>query len=127
MKKNTDLQMEEVKKNAPELLAEMYHNRQKIGEGSIYEITDECKLNRLERKISMTHIVIKKEDARKYLTEAEYRSLEQILNSIIRGREKDGKMPVNRYYICNEDEPYAEMVRGVIVGGEYVKTERSKR
>ena len=68
-----------------------------------------------------THIVIKREDALKYLTEVEYQSLEQILNTIVRGRARDLKRPVNRYYICNEDEPYAEMVKGVIVGGEYAK------
>lgn len=72
-------------------------------------------------KKETTHFVIKKEDALKYLTEVEYQTLESILNTIIRGRAKDGKRPVNRYYICNEDEPYAKMVEGVIVGGEYAK------
>ena len=35
-----------------------------------------------------THIVIKKEDALKYLTEVEYQTLEEFMNTIIRGREK---------------------------------------
>jgi len=68
-----------------------------------------------------THIVIKREDALKYLTEVEYQTLEELQNTIIRGRAKDKKRPINRYYVCNTDEPYAEMVRGVIVGGEYAK------
>ena len=36
-----------------------------------------------------THIVIKKEDALKYLTEVEYQTLEEFMNTIIRGRAKD--------------------------------------
>lgn len=68
-----------------------------------------------------THIVIKREDALKYLTEVEYQTLESLQNTITKGRAEDGKKPINTYYICNTDEPYAEMVKGVIVGGEYVK------
>lgn len=68
-----------------------------------------------------THIVIKREDVLKYLTEVEYRTLEQILCIISKGRSKEGKKPVNSYYICNTDEPYAEVVHGVIIGGEHAK------
>ena len=68
-----------------------------------------------------THIVIKREDVLKYLTEGEYQTLEEILNTIIRGRAKDHKKPINNYYICNTDEPYAEVVHGIIIGGEAVK------
>ena len=68
-----------------------------------------------------THIVIKREDALKYLTEVEYQTLEQLQNKISSGRAKDKKKPFNNYYVCNTDEPYAEVVRGVIVGGEAVK------
>ena len=74
-----------------------------------------------------THIVIKREDALKYLTEVEYKTLEELQNIIIRGRAKEHKKPINRYYICNTDEPYAEMVKGVIVGGEYVKENKHDR
>lgn len=59
----------------------------------------------------------------KYLTEVEQKSLEVIMNTISEGRAEDGKKPNNKYYICNVDEPYAEMVRGVIIGGEYAKHE----
>lgn len=68
-----------------------------------------------------THIVIKREDALKYLTEIEYTSLQFMLNKIAGRREKDNKKPVNNYYVCNIDEPYAEVVHGVIMGGEAVK------
>lgn len=68
-----------------------------------------------------THVVFKKEDALKYLAEPELKSLEHILNTIAKGRAAEGKNPSNEYYICNVDEPYAEMVHGVIVGGEYGK------
>ncbi|MBP3677862.1 MAG: hypothetical protein J6I97_05905 [Agathobacter sp.] len=68
-----------------------------------------------------THIVIKREDALKYLTEVEYQTLEVLQNTITEGRAKDNKKPINNYYICNTDEPYAEVVRGIILGGEAVK------
>lgn len=73
-----------------------------------------------------THIVIKREDALKYLTEVEYQTLEQLLCTISKGRNEDGKNPCNHYYICNTDEPYAEAVHGVIIGGESAK-EKSYR
>lgn len=69
-----------------------------------------------------THIVIKREDALKYLTEVEYQTLEEYQNIIIKGRAKDQKKPINNYYVCNTDEPYAEVVKGVILGGEAVKS-----
>ena len=72
-----------------------------------------------------THIIIKREDALKYLTEVEYKALEEMQNAIIRGRAKDHKKPINNYYICNMDEPYAEVVHGVIIGGEAVKTKQT--
>lgn len=68
-----------------------------------------------------THIVIKREDALKYLTEVELQSLESILSAICEGRSKDGKEPFNIYLICNTDEPYAATVHGVIIGGESTK------
>lgn len=68
-----------------------------------------------------THIVIKRQDALKYLTEIEYQALEQMLCNISQGRNKDGKKPINHYYVCNTDEPYAEVVHGIILGGEAVK------
>lgn len=68
-----------------------------------------------------THIVIKREDAEKYLNESEQATLTDMLVKITNGRGKDHKPPVNNYYICNTDEPYAEVIRGIIMGGEAVK------
>lgn len=68
-----------------------------------------------------THVVIKREDILKYLEEPEQIALEEMLNKITRGRAKDNKKPINNYYVVNKDEPYAEVVHGIIIGGEAVK------
>lgn len=69
-------------------------------------------------------IVIKRKDALKYLTDVEKQNLENILDKITSGREKDNKKPVNYYYVCNTDEPYANAVHDVIIGGEAVKVSK---
>lgn len=68
-----------------------------------------------------THVVIKREDILKYLEESEQIALEEMINKIIRGRAKDNKKPINNYYVVNKDEPYAEVVHGIIIGGETAK------
>ncbi len=68
-----------------------------------------------------THVVVKMEDIFKYLEEPEQIALEKMLNKIIRGRVKDHKKPINNYYVVNKDEPYAEVLHGIIIGGESVK------
>lgn len=68
-----------------------------------------------------THIVIKRDDAMKYLTQDEVTTLSRLLDTIADGRLDDGKNPSNRYYICNSDEPYATEVRDTILKGEAVK------
>lgn len=65
-----------------------------------------------------THIIIKREDIAKYLNKSEQIALEYILNKIIRGRTNDNKKPVNKYYIVNKDEPYAEIVHNIIINRE---------
>ena len=67
------------------------------------------------------YVVFKRDDALKYLTEVELQSLEHILHTIEQGRASDGKNTFNKYYVCNVDEPYAQVVHGVIIGGEEVK------
>ena len=74
--------------------------------------------------MEITHIVIKKEDALKYLPEPAFQSLCQMLNIIAEGRSADGKKPVNEYYICNVDKEYAEIVHGVIMAGEYTRSKK---
>lgn len=65
-----------------------------------------------------THIVIKKEDVLKYLTDDQIKYLNTILSTITDGRKKDGKKPDNSYYICNTDEPYANEVLDIILKAE---------
>lgn len=73
-----------------------------------------------------THLVVKIEDILKYLEEPEQITLEEMLNKISRGRAKDNKNPCNNYYVVNKDEPYAEVVHGIIIGGEAVKDNFSR-
>lgn len=70
---------------------------------------------------SNTHIVLKKEDVLRYLEESERKVLENMIYKIMRGRDADGKKGFNSYYVVNEDEPYAEIVHNVILGGEALK------
>ena len=69
-------------------------------------------------KKANTHIVIKREDIFKYLTDNQIKYLDAVLNTIADGRKKDGKKPDNSYYICNTDEPYADDVLAVILNAE---------
>ena len=73
-----------------------------------------------------THIVIKKKDIIKYLDELERAALENMMNKIIRHRVRDNKKPINHYYVVNKDEPYAEVVHGIIIAGEVVKEKQLK-
>ena len=67
-----------------------------------------------------THLVIKADDAKAYLTHHELCELMSLIARIEEGRELDGKKS-NTYYVCNLDEPYADMVQRVILTGEDVK------
>ena len=68
------------------------------------------------------YVVIKRDDALNYLTKMELEALENLLLVIEQGRASDGKKPFNQYYVCNTDEPYAQIVHGVIIGGEATKS-----
>lgn len=59
-------------------------------------------------------IVIKKEDAEKYLNEKGKQALRNILEVISDGRSIDGKKSNNKYWIVNQDEEYAKEVRKLI-------------
>lgn len=67
-----------------------------------------------------THIVIKREDAEKYLSPKQKKQLQKLKITIARRRLDDGKK-VNNYYICNIDEPYAGEVIATILRGEILK------
>lgn len=64
-----------------------------------------------------THIVIKKEDL-KYISAEEMHVLMCLLNKISNGRVQDNKSPKNKYYIVNQDEPYAEKILNIILSEE---------
>ena len=71
------------------------------------------------------YIVIKREDAQKYLSNDEIEKLIYMLEKISDGRVKNNKHPDNTYYVCNTDEPYADAVHNVIIGGEALKNSKS--
>jgi len=66
-------------------------------------------MNKIEKKF----IVINVKDLR-YLTEEHNQKLSEIIKAIQYGREKDGKK-LNGYWVCNQDEPYAEQVKNIIL------------
>ena len=63
-------------------------------------------------------IVLKNEDAERYLTDEEFKILRSLQKKILTGRMSDGKMQNNTYYVVNTDEPYAMQVRDLILKGE---------
>lgn len=68
-----------------------------------------------------THLVVKMDDIRRYLSTDQLYALDGIVRSIESGRMEDGKNPSNTYYICNTDEPYAKDVENIILEGEKEK------
>ena len=67
------------------------------------------------------HVVIKIDDAKKYLSEKEFNELAIFINKIVMGRISDNKRGDSSYYICNIDEPYSKDVLKVIMDGESEK------
>ncbi len=45
------------------------------------------------------------------------------LKRAIQMLEMDGSLPDNKYYVCNQDEPYAPFVIDIILRGEELKDE----
>jgi hypothetical protein len=60
-------------------------------------------------------IVIKKEDAKKYLNKKGQQALCGILETISDARSMDNKKCSNKYLVVNEDEEYVELVRKLIL------------
>lgn len=58
-------------------------------------------------------LVLKWEDIDKYLTEEQKENLKDVVASIFMGRSDEGK-PHNYYWVVNQDEPYADLVRDLI-------------
>lgn len=65
-----------------------------------------------------THVVIKIEDAEKYLDKLQLIQFKTLFAIIDMGRVEDGK-DINTYYVVNTDEPYADEVLDLILTMEY--------
>jgi hypothetical protein len=61
--------------------------------------------------------VIKQQDVFDYLNSDDRKHLDRILRVIIDGRLKDNRK-LNDYWICNQDEPYADKIINIILKGE---------
>lgn len=79
----------------------------------------------MAKRKESTHIVFKIEDALKYLSNEDRERLATLIFRIETGRSQDGKK-LNRYYICNADEPYADKVLQAILEGEDYKEAYAK-
>ncbi len=69
-----------------------------------------------------SHTVIKNDDIFDNLSLSEREILRILLDKIENGRKAAGKK-FNEYYVCNTDEPYANEVLQLILGGEKLKNE----
>ena len=54
----------------------------------------------------------------KHLTDEGRDNFSAIMKAIQLGRIHEGKTPLNNYYVCNQDEPYAQKVIDIILAGE---------
>ena len=61
----------------------------------------------------------------KGLTPLKQAKLGEIMNDIEAYRSKRGTTPEAKYYVCNQDEPYAQQVIDIILQGETTKEDLS--
>lgn len=59
-------------------------------------------------------IVIKREDADRYLPQHDRIDLAHILRQVQEGRRKEGKPSTNFYAVINTDEPYFEEIKTIM-------------
>ena len=64
-------------------------------------------------------LVLKTADIEHYLNYNQKLEFQDCLRAIKRGREIEKKPGVNKYYVCNRDEPYAEDVIRLILQGAF--------
>ena len=69
-------------------------------------------------KREIKYEVLKLDDLHKFLSPEEGGDLENIIHRVQEGRRAEGKKPCNSYVVVNEDEPYAEIVWGLIHAAE---------
>lgn len=71
-------------------------------------------------KITGKFVVLKTDDIKEHLTVYEQRRFQAMCRKIIKVREAIGKGN-NKYYIINQDEPYADLILDIIIEGEETK------
>jgi hypothetical protein len=69
-------------------------------------------------------LVLKKEDIEQYLNYNQKLEFQECLNAIKYKRRIYGKPAVNKYYTCNQDEPYAQEVIDLILTREAQKNNK---
>ena len=86
-------------------------------------------------KIEEKYLVLKRSDLERFFdqyqrglfaTEEEEKAMREVpfmyvLEAIQDMRKMEGKNPLPRYWVCNQDEPYADMVIRIIELGERAK------
>lgn len=86
-------------------------------------------------KVEEKYLVIKRVDLENFLSQFQYGifatpseqkvmdsiPFKQVLEGIQAMRKSDGKNPTPRYWVCNQDEPYADMIIRIIELGEKAK------
>jgi hypothetical protein len=87
-------------------------------------------------KIEEKYLVVKRSDLEQFFsqfqggifaTAEEQKAMDSIpFNEVLKGiremRESDRKNPNPRYWVCNQDEPYADMIIRIIELGERAKS-----
>lgn len=76
-------------------------------------------------KYERKFIVINRKDF-KYLSNQQIYYIGSVLNTIYHSRMDEGKKD-NRYYVVNDDEPYADKIRKIIMEGETEKEKGGKQ
>jgi len=70
-------------------------------------------------------IVISRKDIIAYCTWPEAVELSTLLKKIQKRRLEDNK-PINKYIVCNQDEPYAKKIWQIILKGEEANEKKNK-
>jgi hypothetical protein len=87
-------------------------------------------------KVEEKYLVVKRSDLGKFFsqfqgglfaTKEEQQAMDsipfnEVLNGVREMRESDGKNPNPKYWVCNQDEPYADMIIRIIELGERSKS-----
>jgi hypothetical protein len=92
-------------------------------------------------RIEEKYLVLKREDLRKFFsqyqhglfaTDEEHEVMNNVpfmyvLEQVANIRRQDGRNPEPKYWVCNQDEPYADLINRIIELGEKAKVIDSSR